>query len=305
MFGLAVLLAAAPAPIALSRTVPAKPDAVWQAWTTAAGTKTFFAPDAKVEAKPGGAFEQYFVPTLPPGQRGSEGCTVVSADAAKKVLVFTWNFPPSLPRLREARALTQVTIALTPEGGGTKVALTHTGFPDGEEGAKGRAYFEKAWGHVLARLDRSFKRGPIDWKYTWVPSVPADKLALMTGAWKVTDGKTTRHETWVATPIGLTGMYSEIGGDAPFYEFSAVAAEGEEWVLTMRMFSGAGLESFGPTKTAPLRFVLESVDEKNAVFFGDGANKARLTYRLADKSSLEITLERPGSKPEVFVFTRT
>ena len=42
-------------------------EAVWQAWTTSEGIKSFFAPDARVEARPDGPFEIYFNPYAPPG----------------------------------------------------------------------------------------------------------------------------------------------------------------------------------------------------------------------------------------------
>src|SRR5688572_935080 len=126
----------------------------------------------------------------------------------------------------------------------------------------------------------------------------------MNGQWRWTDGKQSREETWTATPTGLIGSYRETGPNPAFYELAVVEREGEELVLSMRMF-GPKLEETSKTKTGPLRFVLESVDEKNAVFLGDGANKAKLSYRLADKNSIEITLERASGKPEIFTLTRS
>jgi len=48
-------------------------DAVWEAWTTEAGIKTFFAPAGKIEPRVFGAFEIYFNPAGAPDQRGGEG----------------------------------------------------------------------------------------------------------------------------------------------------------------------------------------------------------------------------------------
>ena len=98
-------------------------------------------------------------------------------------------------------------------------------------------------------------------------------------------------------------MYRESGVDPAFYELSVIEREGEELVLSMRMFVPA-LKDAKPTSHAPMRFVLESVDDKNAVFVGDGANKSRLSYRLADKNTLEITLDRGDGKPEIFKLAR-
>ena len=62
------LLAAGAASAAAERAierevvVPARVEAVWQAWTTTAGLKTFFAPDANVHLRVDGPFEVYFNP---------------------------------------------------------------------------------------------------------------------------------------------------------------------------------------------------------------------------------------------------
>lgn len=299
---IAFVLAAVPAPLVMERTVAASPAEVFTAWTTVDGVKTFLAPDAKVELKPGGAYEPYFVLTLPAGQRGAEGCTVVSFEPGKK-LVFTWNFPPMNQALRDAKALTQVAVELAADGAKTKVKLTQTGWKEGADWEKGRGYFERAWGFVLARLERRFARGPIDWKYGWTPAQLAD-LAWLNGSWRWSDKKTSREETWMATATGLVGSYREMGAGPAFYELMAIEREGDELVMTMRMF-GPKLEEMGKTKAAPLRWVLESMDGKNAVFLGDGANRARLLYRLVSDDALEISLERPTGKPEVFTFTRS
>ena len=37
--------------------VPAPRNAVWDAWTTPAGARTFFAPQCKIDLRPGGAYE--------------------------------------------------------------------------------------------------------------------------------------------------------------------------------------------------------------------------------------------------------
>jgi uncharacterized protein YndB with AHSA1/START domain len=77
-------------------------DAVWEAWTTEAGVKTFFVPACKVEPRVYGAFEMYFNPNGAPGQRGGEG-NVILAMQPKSMLSFTWNAPPHLPNVRQQR----------------------------------------------------------------------------------------------------------------------------------------------------------------------------------------------------------
>ena len=140
--------------------VPASPAQVWDAWTTVEGTKTFFAPDARIDLRPGGAYEMYFDPKQEPGRRGSEGCTVLAVDPGKR-LVFNWNFPPSLPAIRNEHTVVEVTIL--EEAGKTRVRLMQRGFKSGGDWDKGRAYFDKAWEKVLSRLVQRFESGqPVD-----------------------------------------------------------------------------------------------------------------------------------------------
>lgn len=70
-------------------------------------------PHADIELKPGGKYEIFFSKSVPEGQRGSEGCTIL-AHAPDVMLAFTWNAPPSIPTLREAGAQTQVVMILNP-----------------------------------------------------------------------------------------------------------------------------------------------------------------------------------------------
>ena len=71
-------------------------------------------------------------------------------------LVVTWNFPPSLPALRDAHTL--VTITLEPLDGGrrTRLTLLQTGWQTAGDWPRGRAFFDRAWDGVLARLRRAF-----------------------------------------------------------------------------------------------------------------------------------------------------
>lgn len=140
--------------------VPAPPERVFEAWTTDAGVRTFFAPASRVQATPGGPYEIWFMPEAPEGSRGCDGCRVLEARAPDR-LAFSWIFPPSLPSIRSEE--TRVDVTLTPERDGTRVRLEQTGWRQGEDWDRGYAYFDRAWALVLSRLAESFASGPIDW----------------------------------------------------------------------------------------------------------------------------------------------
>ena len=141
--------------------VKAPIEQVWQAWTTSEGIKTFFAPDANVEARPDGPFQVYINPFGEPGMKGADDMRVLAVQAPK-MISFTWNAPQSLPEARKQRTL--VIVRLAPAGDGqTLVTLTHVGWGDGGEWDKTYAYFDHAWEKVLGNLQKRFTEGPVDW----------------------------------------------------------------------------------------------------------------------------------------------
>jgi uncharacterized protein YndB with AHSA1/START domain len=141
--------------------IAANVDQAWEAWTTRDGIVGFFAPDARIEARPGGAFQIHFDPTAPEGMKGADDMRFLALQP-KKMLSFDWNAPPHLPQARAQR--TVVIIRFEPVGEGqTRVSLHHTGWGEGGEWDQAFDYFDRAWGFVLANLKKRFDSGPIDW----------------------------------------------------------------------------------------------------------------------------------------------
>lgn len=141
--------------------VPAPVQDVFEAWTTSAGTRRFFAPDARIEAVPGGAYEILFMTEAPEGKRGSEGCRVLEAKAPEH-LAFTWNFPPSIPTIRNEHTRVDVWFEKLSESS-TRVRMKQSEWKTGGDWDKGFRYFDQAWDLVLGRLKRSFEGAPMDW----------------------------------------------------------------------------------------------------------------------------------------------
>jgi uncharacterized protein YndB with AHSA1/START domain len=161
--GAAVLPArAAERAIHKSVEVAASLDDAWAAWTTREGIVSFFAPDARVEPRVGGAFSIHFDPGAPAGSKGADDMRFLALQP-QQMLSFEWNAPPFLPEARNQR--TFVIVRFEPLGEkSTRVTLHHTGWGNGGEWDKAYAYFDRAWGNVLAKLKQRFERGPQDWK---------------------------------------------------------------------------------------------------------------------------------------------
>jgi uncharacterized protein YndB with AHSA1/START domain len=151
-----------PPPLEFEEIIPAQIEAVWQAWTTEEGARTFFAPQCRIDLSVGGAYEMYFDLEAPPGLRGGEGCVIMAMEEPT-FLSFSWNAPPELPRIRQMR--THVSLYLESlEGGSTRVTLIHDGWGVGKDWERARDYFTRAWGQVvLPRLKNRFIIGAVNW----------------------------------------------------------------------------------------------------------------------------------------------
>ncbi len=141
--------------------VPATLDAAWATWTTREGITSFFAPDAVVDAKAGGAFHIYINPLAEPGMKGADDMRFLAVQP-KQMITFDWNAPPHLPAARAQRTFVIVRFAAVDDKR-TKVTLHHTGWGNGDEWDKAFLYFDRAWGNVLANLKKRFESGPMDW----------------------------------------------------------------------------------------------------------------------------------------------
>ncbi|NLH49463.1 MAG: SRPBCC domain-containing protein [Myxococcales bacterium] len=151
-----------PRMIVKETVVPAPRAAVWEAWTTREGIRTFLAPEARVELRFRGPFEIHFDRDAPAGSQGSEGMTILSY-LPEEMLSFTWNNPPELAEIRHETTFVVVQfMAVSP--GETRVKLTHLGWPEGAIWDRSFAYFDRAWGVVMDRLRRRFIDGPFGWR---------------------------------------------------------------------------------------------------------------------------------------------
>lgn len=90
---------------------------VWAAIASTDGLQAWFGAEAKVEPTIGGAYEIYFWPKNPIGQRGIEGTTILSL-VPENILSFQGSAPPDFPKIRQKNvAWTTYSLRELPAGG--------------------------------------------------------------------------------------------------------------------------------------------------------------------------------------------
>lgn len=142
--------------IDLEATVGGSIDDLWQLWTTTEGMKSFLVEEADIRLEPGGSFEIYFNSEGADGERGSEGCRILSY-LPNEMLSFSWNAPPTIPNLRKLGPCTWVVVRFEAVGEKqTKVKITHLGILAGEDWDAYLEYFTAAWPKVLEACKKHF-----------------------------------------------------------------------------------------------------------------------------------------------------
>lgn len=132
---------------------------VWYAWTISERVAEWFAPEAIVEAKEGGAYELYFIP----GNKtcmNTRSCKLTKL-IKEKELHFTWKGPDQFESLmNNENELTTVNVSLESlNENSTKVIVEHSGFKDNNDWIEAIKWHQVAWSGVLDSLKSTLEKG--------------------------------------------------------------------------------------------------------------------------------------------------
>ena len=135
-------------------------DEVWEAWTTRDGIVSFFAPDAEIEPRVGGAFQVYMDPLRRPGMKGADDMRYLALQPQADDH-FDWNAPPHLAEARQQR--TFVVVRSEPLGDKlTRVTLHHTGWGEAASGTRPTPT-STAPGRRARQLEEALRQRAADW----------------------------------------------------------------------------------------------------------------------------------------------
>jgi len=131
---------------------------VWQDWTTKAGIESFFAPEAQIDARVGGAFHIHMDPFGAPDMKGADDMRYMALQPMK-MLSFDWNAPPSLPEARQQRTFVVVRLHDI-DGKSTRVTIHHTGWGDGGEWGQDLCLFRPRVAQGAGQPQAAPREGP-------------------------------------------------------------------------------------------------------------------------------------------------
>lgn len=157
--------------VRLEAEVACSPRETYALWTTADGLKQFFAPDARIDPRPGGEYTVLFFPQKDPEglSHGTSRARVLKAIPGQ-TLWFEWitfagddllgrNAPPMAPRgMRDITPLpTWVELELSSAANKqerTRINFAHYGFKNGALWEESHQWFGRAWARVLNQLEK-------------------------------------------------------------------------------------------------------------------------------------------------------
>ena len=138
-------------------SIQAEAELVWKAWTEPERITQWFAPEADIEAFPGGKFELYFIP----GNKDSmstKGCKVLRAEP-NSLLEFQWKAPDNFAFMNHGNLTTVSVLLESRTENAVSLTLEHRGWMPGQEWEEAQAWHEKAWDEMLSNLKSKLENG--------------------------------------------------------------------------------------------------------------------------------------------------
>lgn len=147
----------------LSMDVPASSKAVWDAWVTSDGFRSWAVPVTEVDFRVDGVMESSYSPTAKLGDRDNIKNRIVAYIPGRMFAIRNVQAPIPF-KDAERFSETATIIELEPRGPSlTKVTLTAVGYRPGEPFDTLYKHFEWGDAYMLAELAKRFEKGPVDW----------------------------------------------------------------------------------------------------------------------------------------------
>lgn len=144
--------------------VPAEREAVWRAFTTTDGFRSWAAPFASIEFRLGGFIEASYDPASMVGAPTNIRNEIVAFAPLRMLAIRNRQAPPGAPFDAATFQRLHTVILFEPAGsGGTRVTLLMPGVGAGEAFDGVYRHFERGNAWTLQQLYKRFASGPMDW----------------------------------------------------------------------------------------------------------------------------------------------
>lgn len=136
---------------------------VWRLWASDEGLRSWLAPVAAIDLRPGGAFETSYDPAGQIGAANNIRNRVVAVVPERLLVIQVARAPPGFPHADEARELTTLIEFEPIDANTTRVRGSMLGYRAGEAFDALYAFFERGNGYTFTKLQERVANGPVDW----------------------------------------------------------------------------------------------------------------------------------------------
>lgn len=146
----------------LSMDIPAPPHAVFDAFATSDGFKSWAVAVARIDLRTGGEIEASYDPKAQIGDRNNIKNQIVTFIPDQLLVIRNVQAPEGFAGKGEFQKTVTVIEFQPIDGGKTRVRLTNTGYGDSPEAKTVFGHFEWGNAYTLAELKKRFETGAID-----------------------------------------------------------------------------------------------------------------------------------------------
>ncbi len=144
--------------------VPVEPAAVWALWSQPAQLRTWLAPVATIELRPGGMMEAAYDAAGRLGDDANILNRVVSVAPLQSFAIQVARAPPGFPHPDEVRELVTLIEFEPVEATSTRVCVSIFGYRDGQAFDELYAFFARGNVWTLEKLNERVVDGPVNWE---------------------------------------------------------------------------------------------------------------------------------------------
>lgn len=144
--------------IVVERFIKATPERLWNALTREEELRRWFFSEVKTDPRRGGGYDMWWRSEKEPGRDHRRFGKYIEFDPFTR-LSFEWRGDADCPRGLQNVGNTVVTITLKPEGAGTRLCLTHTGWNNTELARKEVESHRGGWNFYIGNLTSVLETG--------------------------------------------------------------------------------------------------------------------------------------------------
>jgi len=160
VFGMAVVHAQGLEPLVHEGVISAPIEAVWKAWTTDTGLRSWLAPHADIDFRIGGKMRTNYSPDGSLDDPGTIENTVLSYDPYRMISIRVSRAPENFPFPSAIYDMWTVMYFEEVDTGQTRVKVVAAGFSADEESQAMRAFFEQGNAQTIRQMQARIPAAP-------------------------------------------------------------------------------------------------------------------------------------------------